>query len=62
MYIFHTGSSSSSTVDNDPYIDSHGSAPWLATTFNLTYEFSQFAVYYQVCVFVLVVHYIFVVC
>ncbi|CAF1397773.1 unnamed protein product [Rotaria magnacalcarata] len=37
----------SSTSDNDPYIDSHGSPPWLATTFNLTYELSQFAVYFQ---------------
>ncbi|CAF5027778.1 unnamed protein product, partial [Rotaria socialis] len=41
----------SSTSDNDPYIDSHGSPPWLATTFNLTYELSQFAVYFQVLIF-----------
>jgi tubulin--tyrosine ligase-like protein 12 len=47
--IFHKNSSSSSSIDNDPYINSQGSPPWLATTFNLTYELPQFAVYYQVC-------------
>jgi hypothetical protein len=39
----------STSTDNDPYINYQGSPPWLATTFNLTYELSQFAVYYQVC-------------
>ncbi|CAF2739116.1 unnamed protein product [Rotaria sp. Silwood2] len=39
--------SSSSSSDNDPYIDPHGSPPWLATTFNLTYELPQFAIYFQ---------------
>ncbi|CAF1277059.1 unnamed protein product [Rotaria sordida] len=42
-----SSSSSSSSSDNDPYIDAHGSPPWLATTFNLTYELSQFAIYFQ---------------
>jgi len=40
--------SSSSTSANDPYIDSHGSPPWLPITFILTYELPQFAVYFQV--------------
>ncbi len=39
---------SSSTSANDPYIDSHGSPPWLPITFILTYELPQFAVYFQV--------------
>ncbi|CAF4507094.1 unnamed protein product [Rotaria sp. Silwood1] len=41
------GSSSSLSSGNDAYIDSHGSPAWLATTFNLTYELSQFAIYFQ---------------
>ncbi|CAF1249096.1 unnamed protein product [Adineta steineri] len=35
------------STDSDPYVDSQGSPPWLATTFNLTYELTQFAVYFQ---------------
>lgn len=38
----------SSLSYNDSHIDAHGSPPWLATTFNLTYELPQFAVYFQV--------------
>ncbi|CAF1032262.1 unnamed protein product [Adineta steineri] len=38
---------SSSAVENDRYIDSHESPPWLPTTFVLTYELPQFAVYFQ---------------
>ncbi|UJR21927.1 hypothetical protein I4U23_024996 [Adineta vaga] len=38
---------SSTTINDDPYIDSHGSPPWLPTTFILTYELPQFAVYFQ---------------
>ncbi|CAF0757011.1 unnamed protein product [Adineta ricciae] len=37
----------SKSSQNDPYIDCQGSPPWLATTFNLTYELAQFAVYFQ---------------
>ena len=40
--------SSSSSSDNDPYVDSQGNPPWLAITFNLTYELTQFAAYFQV--------------
>jgi hypothetical protein len=39
---------SSSLTDNDPYVNAQGSPPWLATTYNLTYELSQFAIYFQV--------------
>ena len=39
---------SSMTISDDPYIDSHGSPPWLPTTFILTYELPQFAAYFQV--------------
>ncbi|CAF4111917.1 unnamed protein product [Rotaria sordida] len=41
--------SSSSTIEKDPYIESHGSPPWLPTTFNLTHELPQFTVYFQYC-------------
>ncbi|UJR27284.1 hypothetical protein I4U23_008579 [Adineta vaga] len=37
----------SKSSDTDLFIDSQGSPPWLATTFNLTYELAQFAVYFQ---------------
>jgi hypothetical protein len=40
--------SSSSSTGNDPYVNAQGSPPWLATTYNLTYELSQFAIYFQV--------------
>ena len=40
--------SHSNVARPDPYIAAHGSAPWLATTFNLTYELAQFAAYFQV--------------
>lgn len=43
----YVSSASSSASDNDPYVDSQGSPPWLSTTFNLTYELTQFAVYFQ---------------
>ncbi|CAM4757603.1 unnamed protein product [Rotaria magnacalcarata] len=39
----------SSAVEADPYVESLGSPPWLAPTFNLTYELSQFAIYFQYC-------------
>ena len=38
----------STTAETDPYVASQGSPPWLATTFNLTYELPRFAVYFQV--------------
>ncbi|CAF5084720.1 unnamed protein product, partial [Rotaria magnacalcarata] len=41
----------SSAVEADPYVESLGSPPWLAPTFNLTYELSQFAIYFQVNAF-----------
>ncbi|CAF1312335.1 unnamed protein product [Rotaria sordida] len=41
--------SSSTIIENDPYIKSHGSPPWLPITFNLTHELPQFGAYFQYC-------------
>jgi hypothetical protein len=38
-----------SSNNSDPYAYCQGSPPWLAMTYNLTYELVQFAAYYQVC-------------
>ena len=48
IYSIENSSSSSSVSEHDPYINSHGSPPWLPVTFNLTYELPQFAIYFQV--------------
>ncbi|CAF1448631.1 unnamed protein product [Rotaria sp. Silwood1] len=42
-----SSSSSTTTIENDPYIESHGNPPWLPVTFDLTHELPQFAVYFQ---------------
>ncbi|CAF2662085.1 unnamed protein product [Rotaria sp. Silwood2] len=47
--LYGSSSSSTTTTEYDPYIESHGSPTWLPTTFNLTYELPQFAVYFQYC-------------
>lgn len=52
MYFISFSSSFSFEVDEiDPYVYSHGSPPWLPTTFDLTYELTQFAIYFQVNLF-----------
>jgi len=33
--------------EQDPYVKAQNNPPWLCTTFNLSYELPQFAVYYQ---------------
>ena len=48
LFFLFCYSSTSSKEETDPFIDSQGSPPWLATTFNLSYELTQFAVYFQV--------------
>lgn len=58
MIVAHSFFYSSSSIDIDPYVHSHGSPPWLPITFNLTYELPQFAIYFQVNV-LLILHRLF---